>query len=245
MCAASCSSSAAVFCFALLDTWRNLPPPRVPSLEVAWFRYAVNLIFAVVVLQPWRHLADYATERPWLQVWRAVFLLGSTVLQLLRRPLPAAGGDRLDPVRRAAARHRARRAGARRMAGPAPLGRRRRRLRRRAHRHPARASHPSIRPPCSRSPRRSATPAIRSPRACSRATDSPAGMLIYAALLATIVLTPALPPIARHAADLADRRGARRHRRRRRPRPLVPDRGPPRRPADGAGARSTTPSSSG
>ena len=69
----------AVFCFALLDTMAKFAARSVPSLEVAWFRYFVNLVIAVAVLQPWRHWPDYITERPWLQVWRALFLLGSTV----------------------------------------------------------------------------------------------------------------------------------------------------------------------
>ncbi len=83
---------AAVFCFALLDTMAKYAAARgVPSLEIAWVRYAVNLVIAVVVLRPWRHWSDYATRRPWLQFWRASFLLVTTVLNFFAiRYLPLA-----------------------------------------------------------------------------------------------------------------------------------------------------------
>lgn len=71
---------AAVGCFAVLDTCAKFAAHSVPSIEIAWARYSISLVFAVVALKPWRHRADYTTRRPWLQAWRAIFLLGSTVL---------------------------------------------------------------------------------------------------------------------------------------------------------------------
>ena len=75
---------ATVFFFALLDTMAKYAAAGgVPAMEVAWFRYFVNLLIAVAVLQPWRHRADYVTRRPWLHVWRGLFLLGATVFNFV------------------------------------------------------------------------------------------------------------------------------------------------------------------
>ena len=71
---------AAVFCFALLDTCAKYAVRFVPSIEIAWSRYFFSLVFAIALLRPWRNLPDYITRRPWLQFWRGMFLLGSTVL---------------------------------------------------------------------------------------------------------------------------------------------------------------------
>ena len=82
---------ATVFCFALLDTSAKFAARTVPSLEVAWFRYFINLVIAVAVLQPWRHRSDYVTRHPWQQVWRGLLLLGSTVFNFFAvRYLPLA-----------------------------------------------------------------------------------------------------------------------------------------------------------
>jgi drug/metabolite transporter (DMT)-like permease len=71
---------AAVLCFAALDTCAKYAAHAVPSLEVAWARYFFNLVFAIVALRPWRNWSVYFTRRPWLQFWRGMFLLGSTVM---------------------------------------------------------------------------------------------------------------------------------------------------------------------
>ncbi len=186
---------AAVFCFALLDTAAKYAAAVVPSLEVAWFRYFVNLMVAIPVLQPWRHWSDYATRRPWLQAWRGLFLLGATVFNFFAvRSLPLAVTGSImfaGPLLATA------------LAGPV-LG---------EWPGPRRWAAVVvgfigvvvvIRPdPASFNPAAlfSVASALSyagyslSTRVLS-ATDSPAGMLIYAAALATVVLTPALPPIA-------------------------------------------------
>lgn len=69
----------AVFLFTVLDTAAKFASRAVPTLEVAWARYALNLLFAVIVLRPWAFPADYRTRRPMAQIIRALFLLLSTV----------------------------------------------------------------------------------------------------------------------------------------------------------------------
>ncbi len=185
---------AAVFCLALLDTMAKYAARAVPSLEVAWFRYAVNLLFAVVVLQPWRHWSDYATRRPWLQVWRGLFLLGSTVFNffaLRYLPLAVTGSILFAGPLLATA-----------LAGPV-LGEWPGRRRWAAVTVGFIGVLVVVRPePASFNPAALYSVAAAfcyagyslSTRVLS-ATNSPAGMLIYAAALATVVLTPALPPI--------------------------------------------------
>lgn len=81
----------AVFFFAALDTSAKYLSHVVPALEIAWCRYFFNFVLAVIVLRPWRRWSDYVTRRPWLQFWRAMFLLGSTVFNFIAlRHLPLA-----------------------------------------------------------------------------------------------------------------------------------------------------------
>ena len=55
----------------------------VPTLEVVWARYAISLVVAVAILRPWRHPAEYVTRRPISQALRALFLLTSTTLNFI------------------------------------------------------------------------------------------------------------------------------------------------------------------
>jgi drug/metabolite transporter (DMT)-like permease len=55
----------------------------VPTLEVVWARYAISLVVAVAILQPWKHPAEYATRRPVSQAMRALFLLASTTFNFI------------------------------------------------------------------------------------------------------------------------------------------------------------------
>jgi drug/metabolite transporter (DMT)-like permease len=73
----------AVFLFTILDTCAKYSGRFVPALEVAWVRYAIALIFAVLVLRPWRNLAEYSFERPVVQIVRAISLMMSTVFNFL------------------------------------------------------------------------------------------------------------------------------------------------------------------
>lgn len=75
---------AAVTTFTLLDTSAKFAGLHgVPTLEIVWFRYTLSVVFSVALLQPWRHPADYVSRRPVVQGLRAVFLLGSTVLNFI------------------------------------------------------------------------------------------------------------------------------------------------------------------
>jgi drug/metabolite transporter (DMT)-like permease len=69
----------AVFLFTVLDTAAKYASQAVPTLEVAWARYAINLLLAAIVLRPWASLARYRTGRPIAHAVRALFLLASTV----------------------------------------------------------------------------------------------------------------------------------------------------------------------
>lgn len=69
----------AVLCFTVLDTAAKYASQALPTLEVAWARYAINLVLAVIVLRPWAFPANYRTGRPVAQAIRALFLLASTV----------------------------------------------------------------------------------------------------------------------------------------------------------------------
>lgn len=55
----------------------------VPTLEVVWARYAISLVVAVAILRPWKNPAQYATRRPISQAVRALFLLGSTTFNFI------------------------------------------------------------------------------------------------------------------------------------------------------------------
>ncbi|HET7715749.1 MAG TPA: DMT family transporter [Bauldia sp.] len=73
----------AMLLFSVLDTAAKYVSQYMPSLEVVWARYAVSLAFAVAVLRPWANLADYTVRRPFIQALRGLFLLGSTILNFL------------------------------------------------------------------------------------------------------------------------------------------------------------------
>lgn len=65
--------------FAGLDATAKQLGSSLPAMEVAWFRYAINVVCVVVVLRAWRQPELFGTRRPLLQVLRGLFLMGSTV----------------------------------------------------------------------------------------------------------------------------------------------------------------------
>jgi drug/metabolite transporter (DMT)-like permease len=73
----------AVLIFTVLDTAAKYASQHVPTLEVVWARYALNLLFAIVALRPWAFPADYRTRRPGMQIVRGLFLLSSTVFNFM------------------------------------------------------------------------------------------------------------------------------------------------------------------
>ena len=69
--------------FSILDTAAKYVSRYMPALEVVWARYAVSLIFAVIILRPWANLGQYVMKRPYIQVLRGLFLLGSTAFNFV------------------------------------------------------------------------------------------------------------------------------------------------------------------
>lgn len=75
---------AAVTTFSLLDTSAKFSAAHgIPTLEIVWCRYALSVLFSVILLRPWRRPADYRTKRPIAQAVRALFLLASTGLNFI------------------------------------------------------------------------------------------------------------------------------------------------------------------
>lgn len=71
--------TAAVACFAALDTMTQLVTGSVPVVMALWVRYAVQLGLTRAVLLPARGRAVLRTTRPWLQVARALLILSSSL----------------------------------------------------------------------------------------------------------------------------------------------------------------------
>ncbi len=81
----------AMLLFAVLDTSAKYASRYVPALEVAFARYAVSLIVSAIVLRPWANRSASRMRRPVVQTLRGLLLLGSTVLNFLAlRSLPLA-----------------------------------------------------------------------------------------------------------------------------------------------------------
>jgi len=73
----------AMLMFSVLDTSAKYVSRSMPALEIVWARYAFSVVFAAVVLRPWADWRAYAMRRPWVQTLRALLLLGSTVLNFI------------------------------------------------------------------------------------------------------------------------------------------------------------------
>jgi drug/metabolite transporter (DMT)-like permease len=69
---------AAVFCFALMDTMAKYLGKFYPILALVWARYTVHMLIMLVWLGPSMKLDLLRTTRPWLQILRGLFLVGST-----------------------------------------------------------------------------------------------------------------------------------------------------------------------
>ena len=89
---------ALMLLFPVLDTAAKYVSHSVPALEVVWARYAVSLVFAVIVLRPWRESRRLRHAPAFVQVAPRPLPARVDRLQFRRPPLPAAcrdGGDRL------------------------------------------------------------------------------------------------------------------------------------------------------
>lgn len=60
--------------FACLDTTAKAMSYHLPVIEVSWFRYVINLLMAMAVLNPLSSPGAWRFERPGLQIFRALLL---------------------------------------------------------------------------------------------------------------------------------------------------------------------------
>ena len=69
---------AAVFCFAIMDTFAKYLSEFYPVLALVWARYTVHLLIMLVWFGPSMKLDLVRTSRPALQILRGLLLVGST-----------------------------------------------------------------------------------------------------------------------------------------------------------------------
>lgn len=75
--------SLTLVCFTVLDTSAKWLGHRLPPLEITFFRYLVAFLAAAIIFNPMTAPHAWRSRRPWLQMLRAVLLLGSTLFNFL------------------------------------------------------------------------------------------------------------------------------------------------------------------
>ncbi|MBT8413190.1 MAG: DMT family transporter [Boseongicola sp.] len=74
----------AIFLFTLIDTSAKwLIIAGLPALQVVFSRYVGALLTVLIFFIPRRGMGEFRSNRPWIQVLRALALLGSTVFNFL------------------------------------------------------------------------------------------------------------------------------------------------------------------
>lgn len=73
----------AVACFSVLDTGAKYLSGHMDVLQVVWVRYTAAFLLTLAISNPVRTPRLMVTGRPWLQVGRALLLLGSTTSNFL------------------------------------------------------------------------------------------------------------------------------------------------------------------
>ncbi len=73
----------AMLCFSLLDSCAKWLGPRIGTIETTWFRYVTAMLFASVYLNPVGRPAIMISSRPWLQFWRSIALMLSSLFNFL------------------------------------------------------------------------------------------------------------------------------------------------------------------
>lgn len=76
--------ASAIFLFTLIDTsakWLILA--GLPAMQVVFSRYVGAFLTALIFFIPRHGLGEFRSNRPWIQVLRALALLGSTVFNFL------------------------------------------------------------------------------------------------------------------------------------------------------------------
>jgi drug/metabolite transporter (DMT)-like permease len=74
---------ATVIFFASLDTTAKYLIGFMDTIEVAWARYLGGFLLALIMSNPVSKPALMVTSRPWLQIFRSLLLLGSTLFNFL------------------------------------------------------------------------------------------------------------------------------------------------------------------
>ena len=76
--------ASAIFLFTLIDTSAKwLIMAGLPAMQVVFSRYVGAFLTALIFFLPRRGLGEFRSNRPWIQVLRALALLGSTVFNFL------------------------------------------------------------------------------------------------------------------------------------------------------------------
>jgi drug/metabolite transporter (DMT)-like permease len=76
--------ASAIFLFTLIDTsakWLILA--GLPAMQVVFSRYVGAFLTTLIFFIPRRGLGEFRSNRPWIQILRALTLLGSTVFNFL------------------------------------------------------------------------------------------------------------------------------------------------------------------
>src|SRR5689334_6966818 len=69
----------ALVCFSILDTSAKWLNGHIHTLEVLWARYAGHFTLSLVFVNPWTTPGLLSTQRPWLQTFRSIVLVGSSI----------------------------------------------------------------------------------------------------------------------------------------------------------------------
>jgi drug/metabolite transporter (DMT)-like permease len=75
--------SAALFCFALLDTTGKWLTQHMPVMQVVWARYASHFVLGFLFINPWTVPGLFRTQRPVLQIARSALLVLSTAINFI------------------------------------------------------------------------------------------------------------------------------------------------------------------
>ncbi len=71
--------TATFFCFAILDTAAKFAAQTVAPLFLVWLRFLVQTVLILFISRPSSWKAVITFKRPWMQVLRALFLVGATI----------------------------------------------------------------------------------------------------------------------------------------------------------------------
>ncbi|MCV0427686.1 MAG: DMT family transporter [Roseibium sp.] len=69
--------------FSLLDATAKYLSASLPVLQIAWMRFVTHVILTLIFFQIWKAPSLFKTKRPFLQIIRALCLLGITIFNFL------------------------------------------------------------------------------------------------------------------------------------------------------------------